>query len=1222
MAAGWAGEFGNARLTVSSSGDDPTWWNYDLSGLLLLSCGDDAGDEKHFLPLNFLPGRNREFPPHRPGRKSRSAPIAARLALGNVLAPTRKIMKAFPGLQFRLSAFGIGLKTVGALAAMFLVPSAFAWPDLRVVKAGPREAAPGEVITYTLNYTNVGPVKSTGVVLKDFLPPNVTVVSGTLAGGTLSGSTISWSIGSLASKAKGSRSFQVRVGSNLLSGTTITNKAQIFGSESEEPGKTVDNYSKLITTIVGGNNAPMAQADFYTGAEDAVLAVPSPGVLGNDSDQDGDSLTAQLVALPSHGTLTLNANGSFSYAPTPNYHGPDAFTYRANDGTTNSGLVLVTIEVTPVNDAPVALSDSYLVAEDGNLNVLAPGVLGNDSDLDGDVLTAVLNAGPEHGALIFNSDGSFSYTPVPNYHGPDSFTYRANDGATNSGIVTVTLNVTPVNDAPAAQPDAYTLAEGGTLNLPGPGVLGNDSDGDGDALTAILVAGPAHGTLTLNSDGGFSYAPDPKYNGPDSFTYRANDGATNSGIVTVTLDVTPVNDPPVAISDSYTVAEDGDLNGPAPGVLGNDSDLDGDALTALLVTGPEHGTLTLNSDGSFSYAPAPNFSGLDSFAYRANDGTTNSEIAPVMVNVTPRNDAPGALDDSYATLKNLTLTVLAPGVLSNDTDVDADPLSAFLVGAPVHGQLTLSSNGSFQYVPSSNYAGADFFTYRAADGQTTSAIATVTITVVETNRPPDPTNWTGSQFTAHEDVRLEVAAPGVLAGIVDWDGNALAVIPMGGTTHGQLNLSTDGSFTYLAETNFFGPDSFQFLVSDGETNSGLLTAIITVLPVNDAPTFVNGGNLRIQQNAGAQMVSGWATQISGGPANESEQTVAFEVTNPNPALFAMAPAISPDGTLTYTPAVNRNGTVIVTVTARDSGGTANGGANASPPQTFALTINAPPTVQIVSPTNGAFFFVPADFTVLAEAHDADGSVAQVEFFAATNSIGVATNAPFFAVLTNLPAGSYPLTAVATDDFGATNAAAPVTVNVLERPPLTLLSSVYYNPQTDYFEQRVLVNNPTYSTLNAVRVMVHNLTNVPAITVGNASGYSNGVPYVATYAPVPPGSHVDLVIEFISPLRVKPNPVLAAQLVPAPGNPASGPGMFQRINRGRFLANRTFFVEFATQSNRVYAIQYSDDLQLWKNAQPVIQGDGNWVQWIDNGLPKTERPPAQAPVRFYRLMQLP
>ncbi|MBE2260535.1 MAG: tandem-95 repeat protein, partial [Rhodobacteraceae bacterium] len=199
-----------------------------------------------------------------------------------------------------------------------------------------------------------------------------------------------------------------------------------------------------------GNTAPMATDDDYTTAEDTLLSIAAPGILANDSDVDGNPLTASLVDGPAHGTLTLSAAGDFTYTPNADYFGSDSFTYRANDGQLDSNLALVTLTITPVNDAPVAIDDAYTLNEDTPLNVLAAGVLSNDSDIDSPTLTAVVVDQPQHGTLILAPDGGFLYTPDPDYFGSDSFTYRANDGQLDSNLALVTLTITPVDDAPVA----------------------------------------------------------------------------------------------------------------------------------------------------------------------------------------------------------------------------------------------------------------------------------------------------------------------------------------------------------------------------------------------------------------------------------------------------------------------------------------------------------------------------------------------------------------------------------------------------------------------------------------------------------------------------------------------------------------------------------------------------------------------------------------------------
>ena len=195
------------------------------------------------------------------------------------------------------------------------------------------------------------------------------------------------------------------------------------------------------------------------------------------------------------------------------------------------------ITVTAINDAPVANDNSFAINEDAILSVALPGVLGNDSDADGNVLSAIRVTGPAHGTLTLNANGSFVYTPVANYFGTDTFTYRASDGLLTSGLATVTITIASVNDVPVARTESYSTDQDVALNIAAGGVLTNDTDADGDALNAVLVTAPAHGTLTLNANGSFSYVPVPGYSGADSFVYRAADAVSSSAATTVSLTV-------------------------------------------------------------------------------------------------------------------------------------------------------------------------------------------------------------------------------------------------------------------------------------------------------------------------------------------------------------------------------------------------------------------------------------------------------------------------------------------------------------------------------------------------------------------------------------------------------------------------------------------------------------------------------------------------------------
>ena len=603
----------------------------------------------------------------------------------------------------------------------------------------------------------------------------------------------------------------------------------------------------------------MAVADSYSTNEDTALTVPAAGVLTNDTDVEGDPLTAVLVNGPENGTLTLNADGSFTYTPDANFNGADSFTYKANDGTLDSAPVTVNLTVNAVDDAPVANADSYSTNEDTALTIPAAGVLANDTDVENDPLQAALVQGPAHGSLTLNADGSFTYTPDANFNGADSFTYKANDGTLDSAPVTVSLTVNPVDDAPAAVADSYTTNEDTKLTVPVAGVLANDTDVENDPLQAVLVQGPAHGDLTLNPDGSFTYTPDANYNGADSFTYKANDGTLDSDPVTVSLTVNPVDDAPVAVADSYSTKEDTALIIAATGVLTNDTDVEGDKLTAILDKGPSHGTLTLNADGSFTYTPDANFNGADSFTYKANDGSLNSAPVTVSLAVNPVNDAPVATGDSYSTNEDTSLTIAAKGVLANDTDVDGDPLHAVLVQGPAHGSLTLNPGGSFTYTPAADFNGADSFTYKANDGLLDSAPVTVSLTVNAVNDAPAGTDKT--IVTAEDTSHAFTAADFGFTDPHDSPANALLAVkittlPDAGAlllsgvavTAGQFVSVADiaeGLLTFKPGADGNGADyaDFTFQVQDngGTANGGANldptanTITIDVTPVNDAP---------------------------------------------------------------------------------------------------------------------------------------------------------------------------------------------------------------------------------------------------------------------------------------------------------------------------------------------------------------------------------------------------
>jgi hypothetical protein len=227
-----------------------------------------------------------------------------------------------------------------------------------------------------------------------------------------------------------------------LDGTTV-----VIGARQNDHGGGNRGSAHLF---VAGNMPPVAADDSHATDEDTALVVAAPGVLANDSDPDGDPITVSLVGSPASGTLTLNADGSFSYVPDGEFSGTDSFTYRVNDGTADSGVATVTIAVSAVNDVPGASPDAYSTPQDATLSVAAPGVLENDTDIEGP-LSAILMSGPAHGTLALNADGAFTYTPAAGFSGSDSFTYQASDGAASSAPAVVSLTVVAAPTDPAGR---------------------------------------------------------------------------------------------------------------------------------------------------------------------------------------------------------------------------------------------------------------------------------------------------------------------------------------------------------------------------------------------------------------------------------------------------------------------------------------------------------------------------------------------------------------------------------------------------------------------------------------------------------------------------------------------------------------------------------------------------------------------------------------------------
>jgi VCBS repeat-containing protein len=398
----------------------------------------------------------------------------------------------------------------------------------------------------------------------------------------------------------------------------------------------VDSATATVSiTITAINDPPVANPQSVTTAQNTAKAITLTG-----SDVDGDSLTFAVVTQPANGTLS-GTTPNLTYTPNADYSGADSFSFKVNDGKVDSTPATVSISISAGNHAPVANGQPVTTAED-----VAEAITLTATDQDNDPLTYSAVTAPVHGSLTGTAP-NLTYTPAANYNGSDSFTFKVNDGKVDSAPATVSISITPVNDAPVANAQSVTIAEDISKAIPLTG-----SDIDGDSLTYVVLAQPAHGTLTGTAPN-VTYNPATNYNGADSLTFKVNDNKVDSIPATISITVTPVNDPPVANPQSVTTAQN-----TAKAITVTGSDADGDSLTFIVVTQPAHGALS-GSAPNVTYTPSLNYSGPDGFTFKVNDGTIDSNMAAVSITIEAAvNRAPivNAGPDQVAVLsKPLTL---------------------------------------------------------------------------------------------------------------------------------------------------------------------------------------------------------------------------------------------------------------------------------------------------------------------------------------------------------------------------------------------------------------------------------------------------------------------------------------------------------------------------------------------------------------------------------------
>ena len=787
-------------------------------------------------------------------------------------------------------------------------------------------------------------------------------------------------------------------------------------------GQGGSSTASVALTVNPVNDAPVAVTDTFALNEDNALNLNPAQLLtgeNQDHDIDGDPLTITSVQDATHGHVEI-VNGQVVFTPEANYAGQASFTYTISDGQGGTSTAVVNLTVNPVNDAPVAVNDTGTLDEDADITI---NVLANDTDTDNATLSVSSVTQPAHGTVAINDDGTVTYTPIANYNGADSFTYVVTDPSGATSTATVNLTVNPLNDVPVAVNDSYALDEDNAATLD---VLGNDTNPDGGLLTISQLNQPAHGTVTLNTDGTVTYTPATNYNGADSFTYIVTDASGDTSLATVSLTVNPQNDVPVAFNDSKTLDEDSSA---IIDVLGNDVNPDDGALTVTQVNPPAHGSVTLNTDGTVTYTPEADYNGADSFTYIVTDASGDTSLATVSLTVNPQNDAPVAVDDTFVLNEDNALNLSPAQLLGNDGDVDGDTLSILSVQDATHGTVTLDQDGNVVFTPDADYNGPASFTYTISDGNGGTSTAVVNLTLNPQNDAPVAVN---DSFTLNEDNALNLSSAQLLGNDSDIDNDTLTILSVQDATHGTVSLDQDGNVVFTPDADYNGPAQFTYTISDG--NGGTSTAVVnlTLNPQNDAPVAVDDTFVLNEDNAAVINLKGNDTDVD----DTNAQLIVDSFTQPAHGTVTL----NDDGTVTYTPAADYTGADSFTYTITDPSGSTS-------TATVSLTVNPQNDAPVVQ--SSPVFFMNEDGTItistaqfLQGASDIDSAVLNITAPTVPAEQGTITGPDEQGNYTFTPAanfaGAVTLSYNVTD--GAASVAQHTTVNiaaVADAPALTV-----------------------------------------------------------------------------------------------------------------------------------------------------------------------------------------
>ncbi|HEY9049703.1 MAG TPA: tandem-95 repeat protein [Ohtaekwangia sp.] len=958
-------------------------------------------------------------------------------------------------------------------------------------------------ITVTISSVNDLPVANNDeVTTPEDTPTTVNVISNdTDADGTIDPATVDLDVtagGIQSTKSDGTGAWSVST-FGVVSFTPVLNftgAATLPYTVNDNAGGT-SNQATITINVSAVNDLPVANNDTGTTPEETATTV---NLVTNDTDIDG-TINAASVDLDtgtpgiqnansnSAGSWSVNASGIVTFTPATNFNGNAILTYTVNDnsgGTSNAATI--TINVTPVNDAPVANGDNASTNEE---TAVTFNVVVNDTDIDGSIAANTVDLNTTTGGIqnsITNSAGTWSvnatgdvtFTPAVNFSGSATLTYTVNDNAgATSNQATISVTVADQNDAPVANNDMGTTAEETATTV---NVVNNDTDIDGTIAVNTVdlnttAAGiqttisNASGNWSVSTAGIVSFTPATDFNGTATLLYTVNDndGAT-SNEATISINVTPVNDAPVANNDVAATNEDTPVT---VTVVTNDTDIDGtiNAATVDLNTttagiqstaSNAAGTWSVNTSGVVTYTPTANFTGTALLAYRVNDNTgATSNSANISITVNAQNDAPTAVNDAVTTLEDTPVNL---NIVNNDTDVDGtiaantvdlDPATAgiqtsFNVSG---GTVSVNASGVITFTPTVNFYGTVTTTYTVNDNSgATSNIATITITVTAVNDAPIANN---DLTTADEN---ETVTLNVVTNDLDIDGTVnAATVDLNTTTAGiqttitvtagTFTVNATGDVTYTPALNFNGTASITYTVRDNTgATSNQATISILVNSINSLPVASNDA-ITINEDGVASLNIVANDSDPDGTINAATVDLNTSIAGIQNSITTAQGTFSVNGSglLSFTPVLNYFGTASITYTVNDNVGATSNQA------TITITINSVNDAPVANnDTGSASDGVAVTVNVVSNDTDVDGTIdiATVDLDVTTggiqtsrttaagtwtvNTSGIVT----FTSIVNYN-GVATLTYRVNDNGGATsnNGTISITVSAVNDPPV-------------------------------------------------------------------------------------------------------------------------------------------------------------------------------------------